>query len=587
MQKEDVHVGQIFDSKLLRRLFRFVKPYNKVFYLIIFLTLLLGVAGPLRPWLVQHTVDVYLVEGDRKGLLHMTLLMLGVLVLEFGVQYSHTYLSGWLGQSVIRDIRIALYRKILSLRLSYFDRTPIGRLVTRTISDVETLSDVFTNGMAALAGDLLKVLFILGFMFYMDWRLALVSLSMLPLLILSTYIFKEKIKVAFNQVRNAVSNLNTYVQEHISGMNITQLFAAEEHEYKKFQKINKDHRDANLQSVLYYSIYFPAAEIISSMGIGLLIWYGSGQLLKGNVNVGDLIAFVMYIQMFFRPIRTIADRFNTLQLGIVSTHRIMRVLNTQETIPDAGHLSPSHMEGHIEFDHVWFAYKDINYVLKDIHLEVPAGKTVALVGETGAGKSSIINLVSRLYEYDKGSIRIDGHNIRDYALPYLRSKVGIVLQDVFLFSDTIYNNISLGDPKITAKDIERAAKLVGAWDFIQALPGGLDYDVKERGNTLSVGQRQLLSFIRAMVYDPAVLILDEATSSVDSETEELIQGAIKKMMTGRTSIVIAHRLSTIQHVHQILVLDKGEIKERGTHEELLRKGGLYANLQQKQYALAE
>ena len=459
-------------------------------------------------------------------------------------------------------------------------------MVTRTISDVETLSDVFSEGLAAMVGDLLQIIFILGFMFYQDWRLALLSLSTLPLLLISTYIFKEKIKVTFNDVRNAVSNLNTFVQEHITGMNIVQIFGSEKREFEKFNEINEEHKRANLRSVLYYSIYFPVAEIIAAAGIGLLVWYGAKGVInyeETGITIGKLIAFIMYIQMFFRPIRMIADRYNTLQMGIVSSSRILNLLDANDDIQKNGTYEPDHVRGEVKFNHVWFAYNDAEYVLKDINLDIKPGETIALVGATGAGKSSIINLLNRFYEINRGSIQVDGVALEEYELGALRKNIGVVLQDVFLFSDTILKNITLGNPDVTEEMVWHAADVVGARKFIERLPGKLQYNVMERGATLSVGQRQLISFIRAMVYNPKILVLDEATSSVDSETEEMIQQAIGKMMSGRTSIVIAHRLSTIQKANKIIVLDHGEIKEVGRHEELLIREGFYAQLHKMQY----
>jgi ATP-binding cassette subfamily B protein len=514
------------------------------------------------------------------------LLILGLLVIQSVVQYVHTYVSGRIAQFVIRDLRIQLYEHLINLRLRFFDKTPIGRLVTRTISDVETLADVFSEGLAAMASDLLQIIFILAFMFWIDWRLTLVSLSTIPLMLLSTYVFKEKIKVAFNDVRNAVSNLNAFVQEHITGMNVVQIFGSEKREFEKFNDINKEHRDANLRSVLYYSVYFPVAEIIAAMGTGLLVWYGAKGVINmeaTGITIGKLVSFIMFIQLFFRPIRMIADRYNTLQMGIVGSSRIINLIDDKADVMPDGTQSPENIKGEVIFKNVWFAYNDDNYVLRDVNLEIKSGETIALVGATGAGKSSIINLLNRFYEINRGSILVDGIDIKDFKLASLRKNIGVVLQDVFLFSDTIRNNITLGNDEVTDEMILHAADLVGARKFIDRLPGGLDYNVMERGATLSVGQRQLLSFIRAMVYEPKILVLDEATSSVDSETEQMIQDAIGKMMSGRTSIVIAHRLSTIQKADKIVVLDKGEIKEAGKHEQLLEHQGFYAQLYKMQY----
>lgn len=584
MEKEKVKSGNIVDFRVLKRLFQFARPYIKRFYLLVFLTVFLAVLTPVRPWLVQKAIDGYVPEGDYQGLVFMISLLIGHLFLLAMVQYSHTYLSGWVGQTIIKDIRIRLYQHLLKLKLKFFDNTPIGRLVTRNVSDIETLSNVFSEGLAALIGDLLQLVVLIGVMFYMDWKLTLISLSTLPLLIFSTYVFKEKIKVTFNDVRNAVSNLNSFVQEHVSGMNIVQIFGAEKREYEKFKEINREHRKAHIRSVMYYAIYFPVAEIIQAIAIGMAVWYGARSILiSSGTGPGMIIAFIMYIQMFFRPIRMIADRFNTLQMGIVSSNRIFDLLDSDEHITDKGDYVPEHFKGDVSFKNVWFAYKDEDYVLKDISFDVKEGQTVALVGATGAGKSSIINLLSRFYEINKGNISVDGTDLKEYDLSALRQNIGVVLQDVFLFSDTIRENITLGNPDITEEEILFAAELVGARKFIQRLPGGLDYNVMERGATLSVGQRQLISFVRAMVYDPKIIVLDEATSSVDSETEELIQNAIEVLMKGRTAVVIAHRLSTIQGADKIIVLDKGEIKEMGTHQELLELRGYYTELHQMQY----
>ena len=575
--------GKIFDRVILRRLFGFIRPYRGYFALLVALIMLLAVVVPAMPLLIQYTIDRHILQNDYAGLLRMLMLMVGLLVLQAAIQYSNTYLSGWLGQNVIRDIRINLYRHLLDLRLKFYDNTPIGRLVTRTISDIETLADVFSEGLAAIAGDLLQIVVILAIMFYTDWRLTLVSLSILPFMFLSTYVFKEKVKESFNEVRTAVSNLNSFVQEHITGMSIVQIFNSEQTEYQKFVEINREHRRANLKSVLYYSVYFPVAEVIAAGCTGLLVWYGARGVLAEDITLGTLIAFIMYISMFFRPLRMIADRFNTLQMGIVSTERIVKLLDSTEFIPNEGRLEPAKIAGEVTFDNVWFAYNDENYVLRGISFAVKAGETVALVGATGAGKSSVINLLSRFYDINQGHIRVDGVDLKEYELGALRRQIGVVLQDVFLFSDTILNNITLGNPDIPLEKVTEAARLVGAHPFIERLPGGYDYNVMERGATLSVGQRQLISFVRALVYDPRIIVLDEATSSVDTETEEMIGEAVQKLMKGRTSIVIAHRLSTIQNADRIIVMDKGEIKEQGTHDELLAQNGYYAQLYRMQY----
>ncbi|MDF7817091.1 ABC transporter ATP-binding protein [Runella sp. MFBS21] len=580
---EEKKSGKIFDLPTLRRLYTFVRPYQKQFYALVTIILISATLSPLSPLLIRYTIDNEIAAGDYNGLAIMLLWMILVLFLQAIFQFINTYLAGWLGQNIIRDIRVQLYEKILNLRLKFFDNTPIGRLVTRTVSDVETLSDVFSDGMAAVAGDILQLILIIGVMFYTDWRLSLISLATVPFMLISTYIFKEKIKDSFNEVRTAVSNLNSFVQEHITGMNIVQIFSAEKIEYQKFKQINGVHRDANIRSIWYYSVYYPVADVIAAAATGLIVWYGARQVIQYDVTFGTITAFIIFINLFFRPIRMLADRFNTLQMGIVSTDRILKLLDSDDYTVNNGTYVSEHLKGDVSFKNVWFAYNDDNYVLKDISFEVKSGETIAFVGATGAGKSSVINLLSRFYDINKGEILVDGVEIHNYELGALRKQIGVVLQDVFLFSDTIHNNITLGDTSISRARIIEAAQLVGAHEFIEKLPGGYDYNVMERGATLSVGQRQLISFVRALVHDPKIIVLDEATSSVDTETEELIQNAILKLMKGRTAMVIAHRLSTIQKADQIVVLDKGEIQEKGTHEQLLSHEGFYANLYRMQY----
>ncbi len=587
MKKENKS-GQIFDTQVLKRLFKFILPYKTTFSIVLLLTITLAPLGIIRPYMIQITVDNYMEVGQQNMLIYMCALMFGLLAVQTLVQYSHSYWSGWLGQTIIKDIRIQLYQHILNLRLKFYDHTPIGRLVTRNVSDIETLSSVFSEGLAAILADILQIAAILFIMFYTSWKLTLMSLCTLPFLLLTTFIFKEKIKASFNEVRNAVANLNTFVQEHITGMNIVQIFGSERLEFDKFKEINREHKRSNLRSVLYYSVYFPVTDVISAAGTGLIVWYGAKQVLGEEVTLGVLVAFIMYLSAFFRPIRMIADRFNTLQMGIVSTERILALLDNKEDLQKNGTFKPESTLGEVSFRDVSFAYNEDNYVLKNISFELKTGQTVALVGATGAGKSSIINLLNRFYEINKGEILVDSVDVKEYDLDFLRTKIGVVLQDVFLFSGSIRENITLGNDNITDAQIWNAAKLVGADKFIERLanekmPNGLDYDVMERGATLSVGQRQLISFVRTMVYDPKIMVLDEATSSVDSETEEMIQNAISKMMKGRTSIVIAHRLSTIQNADTILVLDKGEIKESGSHEQLLALSGFYNHLYQMQY----
>jgi ATP-binding cassette subfamily B protein len=581
---KDSTQGKIVELRIIRRIYGFLKPYQFTFWLLVFLILCMAAVSPAVPLLIRYTLDHYVSTDQISNLIRMFFYMLGVLFLHTGLQFSTSYLAGYLGQTVIKDIRVQLYTKIVNLKLAFFDHTPIGRLVTRTVSDIETLNDVFSEGLASIAGDLLQLILIVGVMFYTDWRLTLVILATVPFMISSTYVFKEYIKKSFNEVRLAVANLNSFVQEHISGMMVVQLFHAEERELKKFDQINVAHRDANIKGILAYSLYFPVADVIAAVGSGLIVWMASTYILKEQITVGTLTAFIMFINLFFRPIRMLADRFNTLQMGIVSTERILTLLDSEDYIQNNGVVLANELKGHIQFKEVSFAYIEPEYVVKNVSFEVKPGSTVAIVGATGAGKSSIIGLLSRMYDVQSGMIEIDGVALPDYEIGSLRRHISVVLQDVFLFSSSIAYNIHLGDTEITHEQIVEAAKAVGVHDFILSLPGGYDYEVMERGATLSVGQRQLISFVRALVHNPKIIVLDEATSSVDTESELLIQSAISTLMKGRTSVVIAHRLSTIRHANQILVMDKGEIKERGTHEKLLKMNGLYAQLYHLQFS---
>jgi len=587
--------GKALDWKLLGRVMYYVKPYKLTFVIAAFLTIFLAANALLQPILIQKTLDNYILKDDYNGLVFMVGLMILQLVIQTVAQYYQTYLTNSLGQSVIRDLRKDIFNHITSLRLKYFDRTPIGMLITRTVSDLETIADIFSEGLISIMGDLLLVIAVIGWMLHEDWKLALITLIPMPFLLMSTYVFKEAIKSSFQEVRTQVAHLNTFLAEHISGISVIQLFAREDQEMRKFKAVNAKYRDANIRSNWYYSIFFPVVEILFAVCIGLLVWYGCKRILSDKellnitanskgITPGVITGFIVLLNMLFRPIRQLADKFNTLQMGMVGADRIFKVLDTDEVAPNGGKLHPADLHGEIEFKDVWFAYNDENWVLKDINFKLEPGKTLALVGATGAGKSSTINILNRFYEIAKGSVTLDGHDIREYDVSYLRSHIATVIQDVFLFSDTIANNISLNNIEITREEIISAAKDVGAHEFIERLPGGYDYNVMERGSTLSAGQAQLISFIRALVYNPTILVLDEATSSVDTETEILIQNAISKLMQGRTAIVIAHRLSTIQNADKIIVLDHGEIKEIGTHQELLRiEGGYYRKLYDLQF----
>lgn len=581
--------GKAYDISLLKRVFNYVKPYRGIFIWSVILTIALAIVAPLRPMLIQYALDKYIFTNNYRGLLNITMLMLFLLFAQTVIQYFHTFLTNTLGQSTIRDLRVNVFNHINKLKLSFFDRTPLGQLITRTVSDLETIAEIFSEGLIVIIGDILQLVVILGFMLYTDWKLTLVVLAPMPLLILASFIFKEAIKSAFQDVRAQVGHLNTFLQEHISGMSIIKYFARENQEMRKFKQINAKHRDANIRSNWYYSIFFPVVEIISALSMGLLVWYGSKQIIQHDISPGVVVSFIMYINMMFRPIRELADKFNTLQMGMVGADRVFSILDNTDVEENDGKLIPEKMKGEISFENVWFTYnpdsqeKEDNWILKNINFTIKAGETLALVGATGAGKSSVINILNRFYQISKGSVKIDGIDIREYELNYLRNQIATVIQDVFLFSDSISSNITLNNKQITTEQLVAAAKEAGAHEFIERLPGGYNYNVMERGSTLSSGQAQLISFIRAMVYNPKILVLDEATSSVDTETEYLIQKTIEKLMKGRTSIVIAHRLSTIQNADKIIVLDHGEIKEAGSHQELLKLNGYYKRLYDLQF----
>lgn len=580
---ENKNSGIAFDSKLIMRIIGLARPYKSQMSLAIVLTLLLTALAPLRPVLVQHTIDVPIAENDADGVLTFSLLILAHILFQTLVLFLHTYTTNLLGQNVIKDLRMRVYKHTLSLKKRFFDKSKVGTLVTRSISDIETVSGFFSQGLLSIIGDVAQLLVVLVVMFAQDWQLSLVSLTVLPVLLIASEFFRRGVRKSFQQVRTQVSKLNAFVQEHIVGMDVVQVFGKQDQEFKKFEEINRGHLDAYKKSIFYYSIYFPIVEILSSVAIGLIIWW-SARGLGVDSSPGVIISFYMFISMIFRPIRTIADRFNTMQMGMVASERIFELIDDTSDVEHSGDLEKD-IEGDIEFKKVWFAYEEDEYVLKGIDIKVQPGHSVALVGATGAGKSSIINLITRLYDIQKGEILIDGTDIKDYKLSSLRENIAVVLQDVFLFAGSVMENVQLKDPDIKKEDMIKAAREIGADQFVNDLQDGWDYNVMERGGSLSVGQRQLISFIRALASEPKVLILDEATSSVDSETEELIQNATKKLMKNRTSIVIAHRLSTVREADTIIVLDKGEIVEQGNHQELLDKKGYYHQLFQKQFEL--
>ena len=575
---------KIVDLGALRKVFAYALPYKNKIYTSVFLSVFLAVLSPLRPYLIQYTVNHFIKDSNIRWLILITIIQIGLLLVETVLSFFFRYLTSWLGQTVVKDLRVTVYKKVLSLNLRQFDKTPIGTLTTRTINDIESINDIFANGLIPIISDLLSIIAILLFMFTADWRLSLISLVPFPILIISTYFFKESVNKSFIKVRNAVAALNAFVQEHITGMSVVQAFAVEDKEFNKFKEINKQHRNANIKAIFAYSVFFPIVEIVLAFSIGLLVWWGGNY----SANPGVIISFIMYLNLLFRPLRMIADKFNVLQMGMVASERVFKVLENEDvTINKRDGIHDVNIKGKVTFDHVWFAYNKEDYVLKDIDFSIAPAETLAIVGHTGSGKTSIISLLNRLYAVNRGEIKIDGHNIQDYDVDFLRSQIAVVLQDVFLFSGSVLDNITLRNPGIKKSDAIEAAKIIGVHDFIMQLPGDYDFNVMERGSTLSLGQRQLLSFIRALLYNPSILILDEATSSIDSQSELLIQHAIDKLIKGRTSIVIAHRLSTIRKANKIMVLDKGEIKEIGTHNELMALQGHYFNLHNMQFELQE
>lgn len=577
---------KFFDFDLLKRVLRFAAPYKKRFYWSIALAIILAVFTPVRPILIQITVDKYISGGLWKWVLIITMIQIGFLVVETALRFYFSYITAWLGQNVVKDLRVKVYKKILSLNLSHFDKTPIGTLTTRTVDDIERINDVFADGFIPIFADLLSIACVLSYMFWADPLLTLIALVPFPILLIATYYFKESVNKSFHRVRNAVAHLNAFVQEHITGMQVVQAFAAEDREFEKFKEINKEHRNANIHAIWAYSIFFPIVEIVLATAIGLLVWWTSKEALNlQQSQQGTLMSFILCLNLIFRPLRVIADKFNVLQMGMVASERVFKVLDSDDHLqpsPADAH-KPSYIKGKIGFENVIFGYDPGKPVLKNVSFTVNPGETVAIVGHTGSGKTTIISLLNRLYHIQSGEIKIDDVNIEKYDIGSLRKSVGVVLQDVFLFSGSIIDNITLRNPEIPRARVIEAAKLIGMHDFIMMLPGNYDFNVMERGATLSLGQRQLLSFIRALLYDPSILILDEATSSVDTESEMMIQNAIDKLIAGRTSIVIAHRLSTIRKASKIIVLDKGEIKEIGTHDELISREGYYQKLYQLQF----
>ena len=589
---------KIFQLSLLKRVFSFVEPYRFVFLASVFLSIILAFTTPVRPYLIQATVNAaigktvnlpfwvnwFLPGNAFESVIHLilsiTLFQVAFIIFETIMRFFFTFGMAWLGQQVIRDLRNKVYDKIMHWEMRQFDKTPIGTLTTRTINDIESINDIFSDGLIPILADLLTIIVTLATMFVIDWKLTLICLIPFPIMMVATYYFKESVNKSFIQVRNAVAALNAFVQEHISGMQVVQTFAAEQKEMSKFTKINEGHKAANIKAIFAYSVFFPVVEVVLALSTGLIVWWVADR----SLDAGLLVAFILFLNQIFRPLRMIADKFNVLQMGMVAAERVFKILDNEDVTLNEGTYAPEKIQGKIEFQNVSFAYNEPNFVLKNINFTVQAGETIALVGQTGSGKTSIISILNRLYPYQSGTILLDDHPIESFALGRLRASVGVVLQDVFLFSGSVYDNITLRNTSISKQQVHEAAKMIGMHDFIMQLPGGYDYPVMERGATLSLGQRQLLSFIRALLYNPSILILDEATSSIDTESEQLIEKAIETLIKGRTSIVIAHRLSTIRKASKIIVLDKGEIMEMGSHNELLAVGGFYAKLSEMQFA---
>lgn len=597
---EQPKVKKVFDFSLLRRVFHFAAPYKGKFFWSLFLAVFLAVISPVRPWLIQLTINngmqpgakVWFLQGAAEVIIGITIIQLALLLIETVCRFIFTFFTASLGQSVVKDMRVDTYKKVINLNLSQYDQTPIGTLTTRTINDIESINDIFSDGLIPIIADLLSIVAVLCYMFYVDWRLTLVCMAPFPVLIIATYIFKESVNKSFIRVRNAVSQLNAFVQEHITGMSVVQAFAAEDREFKKFNAINREHRNANVRSIFAYSVFFPVVELVLAISLGLLVWWAGGQ--ESPEAAGNITAFILCLNLLFRPLRVIADKFNVLQMGMIASERVFKLMDNEDVTPrTASGISIEEAskavitQGNVAFNNVWFAYIKNQYVLKNISFNIEAGQTLAIVGNTGSGKTSIISLLNRLYHIQKGSIQVDGTDLEKFDLFYLRSKIAVVLQDVFLFSGSVYDNVTLRNSAIKKEQVVEAARMIGIHDFIMQLPGDYDYNVMERGATLSLGQRQLLSFVRALLYDPAILILDEATSSVDTESEQLIQQAIDKLIAGRTSIVIAHRLSTIRKADKIMVLEKGEIKEIGSHDELIELKGGYFQLHKMQFEVQE